>query len=147
VHRRFGSADVYLVGDAAGQVKVTTVGGIVTGFRGARAVVEMVLTGSPGRELRDLRRELDLHLRIRRALHRFTIDDYRRLLDLLSPAVVGVLGSVSRDEALRVLCALCVKQPKLLLMGLRSVIRDCLPGHAAPPAPVWVEDQSVTGEL
>ena len=29
--------NVYLVGDAAGQVKVTTVGGTVTGFAGARA--------------------------------------------------------------------------------------------------------------
>src|SRR5262249_26064181 len=44
-HRRVGHGDVYLVGDAAGQVKPTTVGGIVTGFRGARAVAETILHG------------------------------------------------------------------------------------------------------
>src|SRR5262245_58634202 len=34
------SRNVFLIGDAAAQVKVTTVGGVVTGLRGARAVVE-----------------------------------------------------------------------------------------------------------
>jgi flavin-dependent dehydrogenase len=34
VDRNVGGGKVYLVGDAAGQVKVTTVGGIVTGVRG-----------------------------------------------------------------------------------------------------------------
>jgi len=35
VQRSMGKGDVYLVGDAAAQVKVSTIGGIVTGFRGA----------------------------------------------------------------------------------------------------------------
>ena len=35
VRRRVAGGEVYLVGDAAGHVKVTTVGGIVTGLRGA----------------------------------------------------------------------------------------------------------------
>jgi flavin-dependent dehydrogenase len=38
VRRRLAGGDVYLVGDAAGHVKVTTVGGIVTGLRGAWGV-------------------------------------------------------------------------------------------------------------
>src|SRR5207249_7597277 len=45
VRRRLSGANVYLVGDAAGHVKVTTVGGIVTGFRGATAVAEAILNG------------------------------------------------------------------------------------------------------
>ena len=45
VRRQLAGGDVYLVGDAAGQVKVTTVGGIVTGFRGAVAVAEAILNG------------------------------------------------------------------------------------------------------
>jgi flavin-dependent dehydrogenase len=43
--RRLGVADIYLVGDAAAHVKVTTVGGLVTGFRGALGVVETILQG------------------------------------------------------------------------------------------------------
>lgn len=45
VERRMGHGRVFLVGDAAGQVKVTTIGGIVTGFRGALGVAEAVLHG------------------------------------------------------------------------------------------------------
>src|SRR5207249_6056487 len=66
IHQRVGQGDVYLVGDAAGQVKVTTVGGIVTGFRGALGVAEAILNGGASRELTALRRELNLHLLIRR---------------------------------------------------------------------------------
>ena len=76
VQKRIGRGDVYLVGDAAAQVKVSTVGGIVTGFRGARAVVDSILQNS-NKELRVLRRELGTHWLIRRALHHFRA---RRLL-------------------------------------------------------------------
>ena len=60
VQRQVGNGWVYLVGDAAGQVKVSTVGGIVTGFRGALGVVEAILAGNARAELRTLRRELDV---------------------------------------------------------------------------------------
>lgn len=130
VHRRFGDAHVYLVGDAAGHVKVSTVGGIVTGFRGAQGVVEAVMTGGPGRELRLLRQELDAHLRVRRMLNRFTLNDYRRLVDLLSAPVLEVLGSVPRDEARRMLMKLCLARPALLAMGLRTAFQDWVQGPA-----------------
>src|ERR1700677_2279506 len=61
VERRVGNNSVYLAGDAAAQVKVSTVGGTVTGFRGALGIAESILYGA-SRELRKLRRELDLHL-------------------------------------------------------------------------------------
>ena len=76
VRRQVGHGSVYLVGDAAAQVKVTTVGGIVTGFRGALGVAEAILNGGSSRALRRLRRELDLHLLLRRSLHDFQQDDY-----------------------------------------------------------------------
>src|SRR5579863_2410687 len=68
VERRVGAGRVFLVGDAAGQVKVSTVGGIVTGFRGAVGVSESIMNGGESRELRSLRRELDLHLLIRKTI-------------------------------------------------------------------------------
>jgi flavin-dependent dehydrogenase len=76
VDRTVGGGKVYLVGDAAGQVKVTTVGGIVTGVRGAEGVAEAILNGGHSRKLSSLRRELNLHLLIRRALHHFQQADY-----------------------------------------------------------------------
>jgi flavin-dependent dehydrogenase len=69
IERRIAQGSVYLVGDAAAQVKVTTLGGVVTGFRGALGLSETILNGGVSPELRALRRELDLHRLIRRSIH------------------------------------------------------------------------------
>ncbi len=122
VRRSFAGADVYLVGDAAGHVKVTTVGGIVTGLRGARGVAEAILNGKPGRRLRQLRRELDLHLLIRKVIHSFSQAEYSRLVDLLNVRARKDLEALTRDEPSRVLWRLCVHQPRLLLLGIRAFL-------------------------
>jgi len=121
VHRQVGQGSVYLVGDAAGQVKVTTVGGIVTGFRGALGVAQAILNGSSG-ELRTLRRELDLHLLLRRSLHDFQQSDYSQLVDLLNDPAKQSLAEYSRDEAWKILWRVCLSQPRLVLLGLRGLL-------------------------
>jgi flavin-dependent dehydrogenase len=122
VRQRVGGADVYLVGDAAAQVKVTTIGGIVTGFRGALGVAQAILNGGAGGELRALRRELDLHLLLRRSLHDFQQADYSRLVDLLDDAAKQSLSQYSRDEAWKVLWHVCLRQPRLVLLGIRGLL-------------------------
>jgi flavin-dependent dehydrogenase len=122
VERRFGRGRVYLVGDAAAQVKVTTVGGIVTGFRGALGVAESILNNGRSRELSALRRELDLHLLIRKTIHNFQQADYSHLVDLLNESTRASLSEHNRDEAARVLWHICRKQPRLLLLGLRGLL-------------------------
>jgi flavin-dependent dehydrogenase len=122
VRRQIGQSPVYLVGDAAAQVKVSTVGGTVTGFRGALGVAESILNGGTSRELRTLRRELDLHLLLRRSLHSFQQADYSRLVDLLNDRAKESLGEYSRDEAWKILWRVCVQQPRLLLLGLRGLL-------------------------
>jgi flavin-dependent dehydrogenase len=122
VERRVGNGKVFLVGDAAAQVKVTTVGGIVTGFRGAIGVAEAILNGGDSAELRRLRRELDMHLILRRSLHHFQQSDYSRLVDLLNASALQKLGEYSRDDALKVLFQICASQPRLILMGLRGLL-------------------------
>lgn len=122
VERRVGAGRVFLVGDAAGQVKVTTVGGIVTGFRGAIGVSEAILNGGESRELRSLRRELDMHLLIRRTIHQFKQADYSRLVDLMNASTRRSLSQYTRDEAARVLWHITLSQPRLLLLGLRGLL-------------------------
>jgi geranylgeranyl diphosphate/geranylgeranyl-bacteriochlorophyllide a reductase len=127
-HRRLRGGDVYLVGDAGGHVKVTTIGGIVTGFQAALGVVDKIVSGSGG-ELSRLRRELNAHLLIRRILHRFTQDDYVRMLDVLGPAAHTLLSQYDRDQATKLLLRLCLRSPNLLLTGLRGLLpgrRFCL---------------------
>jgi digeranylgeranylglycerophospholipid reductase len=131
VKRQVGAGSVYLVGDAAAQVKVSTVGGIVTGFRGALGVAEAILNGGSGRELRTLRRELDLHLLLRRSLHDFQQSDYSRLVDLLNAPALQSLGEYSRDEAWKILWRICLRQPRLLLLGLRGLLTRTRKAQAA----------------
>jgi flavin-dependent dehydrogenase len=121
VYRPVGKGSVFLVGDAAGQVKVTTVGGIVTGFRGALGVAQAILNGGAS-ELRTLRRELDLHLLLRRSLHDFQQADYSRLVDLLNDPAKRSLADYSRDEAWKILWRICLSQPRLVLLGLRGLL-------------------------
>ena len=122
VRRRMGEGSIYLVGDAAAQVKVSTVGGTVTGFRGALGVAEAILNGGTSQELRTLRRELDLHLLLRRSLHNFEQEHYSRLVDLLNDPAKESLGEYSRDEVWKILWRVCLRQPRLLLLGLRGLL-------------------------
>jgi flavin-dependent dehydrogenase len=122
VRRKIGGSFVYLVGDAAGQVKVTTVGGIVTGFRGAIGVTDAILNGGTSRELRTLRRELNLHLLLRRSLHDFQQADYSRLVDLLNDSAREPLCQYSRDEAWKILWRIGLRQPRLILLALRGLL-------------------------
>lgn len=122
VRRTMGQGAVYLVGDAAGQVKVSTVGGIVTGFRGALGVAELILNGGSSRELQGLRRELNFHLLLRRSMHGFQQSDYSRLVDLLNDSTKQPLGRYTRDEAWKILWRVWLRQPRLILMGLRGLL-------------------------
>ena len=122
VRRRLGRGSVYLVGDAAAQVKVSTIGGIVTGFRGALGVAQAILNGRASRELRALRRELDFHLLLRRSLHHFEQSDYSHLVDLLNDPAKKSLGECSRDDAWKLMWRVCRQQPRLVLLGLRGLL-------------------------
>jgi digeranylgeranylglycerophospholipid reductase len=122
VKRRVGSGDVYLVGDAAAQVKVTTVGGIVTGFRGALGVAQSILRNGRSSELKTLRRELDTHRLIRRTMHHFQQKDYSHLVDLLNLSTRDTLSEITRDESARLLWNVLRRQPRLALLGLRGLL-------------------------
>jgi flavin-dependent dehydrogenase len=122
VCRRLPGGDVYLVGDAAGHVKVTTVGGIVTGFRGALGVAEAILNGGTDGKLRALRRELNTHLLIRKLIHGFTQTHYSHLVDLLNTRTRKDLAAHTRDEPGSLLFRICLHQPRLMLLGLRALM-------------------------
>jgi flavin-dependent dehydrogenase len=118
------SRNVFLIGDAAAQVKVTTVGGVVTGLRGARAVVEAILNGrKTGKEISKLKRELDLHLLVRRLLDGFNDLDYDRLIDFLNRDLTDVVSNQTRDDLSRMYLDLVSSQPKLLVLGAKAFLR------------------------
>jgi flavin-dependent dehydrogenase len=125
--KKIGGAHVLLVGDAAGQVKMTTVGGVVTGLRGARAAARAIVQGTAyGQELGALNRELTLHWLIHGILHHLADADYDRLLSLLNTKAQGILETYSRDEMTQALWGLLLAQPRWLLLGVRSFLRSYL---------------------
>ncbi len=119
-----GNGRVLLAGDAAGQVKVTTVGGVVTGMRGGLAAARSLLHNTfYDAELRPLRRELFAHALVRRVLDGFTDEDYDDLLGLLNRRALAVLGRHHRDRLARALWLLLLSQPRWLLLGARALAR------------------------
>ena len=123
---RIAGARVYLVGDAAAHVKVTTVGGLVTGLRGAQAAARAILQRtSYAQELGRLRRELDGHLWIRRVLNCFGPGDFDQLLRLVNGRAQRVLAARTRDEALHALLGALLAQPGFLLLAARAMASRC----------------------
>jgi flavin-dependent dehydrogenase len=117
-----GKTRVYLVGDAAGQVKVTTIGGTVTGLRGAEACVQSILKGtSYRRELSPVRRELWVHRSLRCFLNSLSDGQYG---DLLSYAARNeeLISSFSRDEFTPHLIQLFLSSPGLSIRALKSLL-------------------------
>jgi flavin-dependent dehydrogenase len=127
VERRVGNGKVFLVGDAAAQVKVSTVGGIVTGFRGAQGVADALLGSGGNGELRALHRELATHWLIRKTLHHFEQKHYSYLVDLLNSATRESLGEIHRDHSTRLLWNVIRRQPRLILLGLRGLLMGARP--------------------
>ncbi|MCX6025573.1 MAG: hypothetical protein NTY23_04820, partial [Chloroflexi bacterium] len=130
LERRAGKTRALLVGDAAAHVKVTTVGGLVSGLLGARAAAEAVITGRPyAQTLAPLQRELLIHNGMRWALDRFADADYDRLLGGLAPCTLRWLETRPRDRVAGNILGLLVGQPSLGLMAMRMAL-----GSALPPA-------------
>jgi digeranylgeranylglycerophospholipid reductase len=129
---------VLLVGDAVGQVKVTTVGGVVTGMRGAAAAARSLLQGtSYADELRPLRRELNFHALVRSVLDGFTDKDYDRLLRSVNRRTLDVLGCYNRDELGHLFGHLLLAQPRWLTLGARALMFGTRAEriHSLEPAP------------
>ena len=125
---KIGALPIYLIGDAAAQVKVTTVGGTVTGFWGASAAVQAILHGtSYAKELRPLKRELDLHWLIRFLLERLDNEGYADLVRYISPSVRQLLGQRNRDQMVGAFWQLPIREPRLLLLGLQILLTFLLP--------------------
>lgn len=116
---------IYLIGDAAGQVKVTTVGGVVAGMRGALALSHALASGSSyARALRPLRAELFWHAFVRHMLDGFRDEDYDLLLRLLNQRAVQVLARYDRDRLAQAVWRIFLAQPGWFLLGLRALSRS-----------------------
>lgn len=122
---RIAGDKIFLAGDAAAHVKVTTVGGVVTGLRGARAVAQAIIKGKNWRrEIMGLKLELDLHLLLRRMLHSFGDHDYDALIGMLDGRLQRILTRRTRDELARTFLKLIAAEPRLLALGAKALLKS-----------------------
>lgn len=85
--------NVYLVGDAAGQVKASTFGGIVTGMFASRELAKAIIKKKNYKKLCDkkISKELKRHLSIRKKFDKFTNKDYNDFVKLASQTKIKTL--------------------------------------------------------
>jgi len=121
--RAISNSRILLIGDAGGQVKATTVGGVVAGLRGAGAAVRAIVGQAPYRKtIRALKAELDLHTHMRAILNRFNDRDYDQLLQLLNRRTTNLLATHNRDEFKSACFRLILTQPRLLSLAANSLL-------------------------
>lgn len=127
VSRRAGQLEVLFAGDAAGQVKVTTIGGTVSSLLGAQAAARAIVNGTPyTHELKGVDRELRLHWYIRRLMLHFRDTEYDVLLQLLSGRVGRLLEIHNRDRLASVFWSMLAMQPRLPLLAAQVLWRTGL---------------------
>jgi flavin-dependent dehydrogenase len=119
--------NVFAVGDAAAQVKVTTVGGVVTGLYGAKALAHAILNGrNYSKSLRELKRELNLHVLVRQVLNRFNGEDYDELLGMINGGVKDILEEWTRDELKQMFFRMIWTNPRLIKLGAKAFLKSLL---------------------
>lgn len=116
---------VFLVGDAAGQVKMTTVGGVVTGVLGSRALANALLNGRNYlKELNELKHELGLHYLIRQVLNQFDDQHYDKLFEMINGKLKEILQERNRDDLTGSLLRMVLAEPRLIILGAKALLKS-----------------------
>ncbi len=108
---------VYLIGDAATQVKSTSYGGIVHGMKAAQ-VLARDMENYQKNCRKEVGKDLYLSLLLRKGMDRFSEEDYNELVQMFTQdKLKKVLETKSRDYPTQFILDLLVAQPKLLKFG------------------------------
>lgn len=114
--QKLKKSNCYLLGDAAGFVKATTLGGIIPGMKQARILVDCLNHNRDyAQGVRQLKRELWLHLQLRGILNRFSDRDYGLLLSFVDqPKIKKVFDTHTRDNLIPLLAKTIIREPRFL---------------------------------
>jgi len=108
---------VYLVGDAALQVKATTGGGIIPGLMASQCLAQAIDEEKSYEKLWRKRMGLDLwlHLRIHKILEKFEKKDWNKLLTLMSSKrAQEALAKHDREYPSKFLLQMAIAEPRLI---------------------------------
>jgi geranylgeranyl reductase family protein len=108
---------VYLVGDAAMQVKATTGGGIIQGLKAAEKLADGIINNKNYEKewRKEIGKDLLLHLKMRNIMDRFKDKDWDLLIKLFKKDnTKEIIERFDRDYPSRFLFRLVLKEPRLL---------------------------------
>ncbi len=109
----------YLVGDAAGYVKATTLGGLVPGLQQAKILADCIINGKNyKKEIVPIRRKMQLHLKVHHIFDQFNDDDWDCLVRYVKqPKIQKVFEQHTRDNPTPLVLKSLWKEPRFLRFG------------------------------
>ncbi|MBI2129428.1 NAD(P)/FAD-dependent oxidoreductase [Candidatus Woesearchaeota archaeon] len=114
---RIQKNNVFLLGDAAAQVKATTGGGIVYGLNAAKILADCILRNNDyGKECKKMiGKDLWLHLKLHDIMKKFSDNDWNLLIDLLNKKETKkTIEKHDREYPSKILFRILLKEPRLL---------------------------------
>ena len=104
----------YLLGDASGYVKATTLGGIIPGMKQAQVLVDCIDNDKDyNQEVKSLRKRMGLHLRLRKVMNKFSDKDWDHVLKLLGQdKIKWVLEKHTRENPLPIVAKTLIREPR-----------------------------------
>lgn len=114
--QRLHKGNCYLVGDASGFVKATTLGGIIPGLQQAEILANSLINGKDyEKEVQPLRKRMELHLKLRRMFNKFEDKDWDKLISLINQLKIQrLLEKHTRENPLPLVIKTVIKEPRLL---------------------------------
>ncbi|MBI2669418.1 NAD(P)/FAD-dependent oxidoreductase [Candidatus Woesearchaeota archaeon] len=121
----------YVLGDAAGFVKATTLGGLVPGLKQAEAVAKSILEGKDlEKEVKPVRTRLWLHLKLRNLLDKFSDEDFDKMVKYMDqPRIRAILEQHTRENPWPIVLKTLFREPRFLYF-MRYLVLDI--GHFLP---------------
>ncbi len=108
---------IFLIGDAAAQVKATTLGGIIPGLKAAECLTESLKRKESytKRWKKEMGRDLWLHLQMRKVMDKLSDKDWDRLMELMGQEkITSVLEKHDREKPGKILVSFLLKEPRLI---------------------------------
>jgi digeranylgeranylglycerophospholipid reductase len=106
----------YVIGDASGFVKATTLGGIIPGMQQAKILVNCINKKKEyEKEIKSLKRKLRLHLLVRKIIDQFSDKDWDKLVKIIGKQEIHkILSEHTRENLFPILLKCLIKEPRLI---------------------------------
>ncbi|MBU0469845.1 MAG: NAD(P)/FAD-dependent oxidoreductase [Nanoarchaeota archaeon] len=114
--QKMNKDNCYLLGDAAGFVKATTLGGIIPGMKQAEILAYCINNGKNyEKELKPLKKRLKMHLTLRKIMGKFSDKDWNLLVSYMNQVLVkDVLRQHTRENPVPLVRKALMREPRFL---------------------------------